>query len=368
MVNCFDITAFGAAADGKTDCTGAIQAALDEAGKVQGKVIIPPGKYLCGCVRVPAHVMIQGTYAWSFAENGGSILKLNATNAACLLDITGALGCCIDGVCLEGGGLGEEIHGILIRKENRTQYSRKTAEGTISGEDTPTVTNCRIANFSGDAVHYEKVWCFTIRNSMLCHSRHGLYMEGCDCFITDTWFSCNREDGVYADFFMSGTFTGCRFECNHGNGVFMYDCGVVQFGNNYFDANEKHGFYAAGTDEDFRGNLNFSGNIFYRSGYDLSGTKQQKDDTYSHLSVAHAANILINGNTFVGETRCPAYGVMIKQLRSSVVANNTFLNASCVQNLADLGGHKEDVVIVNNTGSDKSVPAVAGKSWPRFDD
>ena len=369
MLNCFDITDFGAVADGKTDCTQAIQAALNEAGKVQGRVIVPPGEYLCGYVHVPEHIMIQGTYAWSFAENGGSVLKLNDSEALCLLDITGAIGCCIDGICLDGGNLGEEVHGVLIRKEDRLQFVKKAVdgvEGQSGGEDTPTITNCRIGSFTGDAVRYEKVWCFTIRNSMLCYSRHGLYMEGCDCFITDTWFSYNREDGVHADFFMSGTFTGCRFECNHGNGVYMYDCGVVQFGNNYFDANEKHGFYAAGEEEDFRGNLNFNGNIFYRSGYDLSGKKREKDDSHSHISVAHATNIVINGNTFAGEKRCPAYGVTIRQLRSSVVANNTFMNASCIQNLVDLGGHKDEVVILNNTGLETLT--MAGKSWPRFED
>lgn len=366
MINCFDITDFGAVADGKADCTTAIQSALDEAGKVQGKVILPPGEYLCGTLHIPPHVMIQGTYAWSFAENGGSILRLNDSNALCLMDITGAIGCCIDGICFDGRNLGENVHGIMIKKENRTQYVRTTTEGPTGGEDTPTITNCRIGNFSGDAVHYEKVWCFTIRNSMLCYSRNGLYLNGCDCFITDTWFSYNRADGVYADSFMSGTFTGCRFECNYGNGVQMYDCGVIQFGNNYFDANEKYGFYAAGEKEDFRGNLNFSGNVFANSGYDLLGTKTGEDDCYSHISVAHATNVLINGNTFVGSKKSPAYGVIIKQLRNSVVANNTFMNASCVQNLLDLGEHKEDVIVSNNAGLDKVVGK--DKNWPRFED
>lgn len=366
MANCFNISDFGAVADGKTDCTVAIQNALNEAGKVQGKVIVPAGEYLCGYVRVPEHVMIQGTYAWSFAENGGSVLKLNDNSAPCLIDITGAIGCCIDGICLDGGNLGEDIHGILIRKENRTQYVKETTEGPTGGEDTPTITNCRIGNFSGDAVHYEKVWCFTIRNSMLCYSKNGLYMNGCDCFITDTWFSYNREDGVNSDFFMSGTFTGCRFECNYGNGVSMYDCGVIQFCNNYFDANEKNGFYAADENEDFRGNLNFSGNIFYRSGFDLSGKRLEDDEQFSHISVSHATNIVVNGNTFVAGNDCPAYGVTVKQLRDSVIANNSFMKASYKQNLKDLGGHKEEVMISNNAGV--GILAVKEKSWPRFED
>ncbi len=48
MFNVFDITEFGAICDGKTDCTSAIQSAIDAAGEVKGTVIIPPGIYLCG--------------------------------------------------------------------------------------------------------------------------------------------------------------------------------------------------------------------------------------------------------------------------------------------------------------------------------
>ncbi|MBP3627084.1 MAG: right-handed parallel beta-helix repeat-containing protein [Clostridia bacterium] len=364
MLNCFDITKFGAVADGKTDCTKAIQSALDEAGKVEGEVIVPPGEYLCGYVRVPRGVTVKGTYAWEFAKNGGSILKLNRSDVPCLMDITGGFGCCLDGICIDGGDLGEDIHGVMLKWEDRLE-SRKAFGGK---EDTPTIANCRISNFSGNAVHYEKVWCFSIRNSMLGFSKNGLYVHGCDAFITDTWFSCNKQDGVHAQRLMAATFTGCRIECNYSNGVYMYDCGVVQFGNCYYDANAKNGFYCADEGEDFRGNLTFNGNIFYRSGYDLDNTGVN-DETHSHICISHATNIIISGNNFVaGDSGalCPAYGVTIKQLRNSVIANNSFMYASSKQNLVDLGGHKDDMIITNNTG----LNALTSKEhpWPRFED
>ena len=61
MFNTFDITDFGAVADGRTDCTAAIQKALNAAGKVKGTVVIPPARFLCGYVKVPAYVTVKAT-------------------------------------------------------------------------------------------------------------------------------------------------------------------------------------------------------------------------------------------------------------------------------------------------------------------
>ena len=46
MINVFDVTEFGAVGDGVCDCTEAFQRAIDEAKKVKGTVIVPPGTYI----------------------------------------------------------------------------------------------------------------------------------------------------------------------------------------------------------------------------------------------------------------------------------------------------------------------------------
>ena len=46
MINVFDVTEFGAVGDGVCDCTEAFQRAIDEAEKVKGTVIVPPGTYI----------------------------------------------------------------------------------------------------------------------------------------------------------------------------------------------------------------------------------------------------------------------------------------------------------------------------------
>ena len=60
MHNVFDIMDYGARADGITDCTAAIQRAIDEAAKVRGGVLVPPGEYLGTVVRPAGRVHTGG--------------------------------------------------------------------------------------------------------------------------------------------------------------------------------------------------------------------------------------------------------------------------------------------------------------------
>lgn len=369
MFNTFDITDFGAVADGRTDCTAAIQKALNAAGKVKGMVVIPPARFLCGYVKVPAYVTVKGDAAWDFKmDQGGSVLELNDPNAKCLFDITGAFGCSITGISMDGKDLGEDVNGIMLWWEDRLQ-SRKPYGGA---EDTPAISDCRISNFSGDAVHFHNIWCFSIRHSMLCYSRNGLSLYGCDGFISDCWFSCNRQSGIDSRFFMSGTFTGNRIECNLGHGASFFDVGRVQFSNNDFDYNALCGFYAADANEDFRGNIVLTGNMFHVSGFE-SLDEKVPDKYKAHINISHAVNVIINGNSFIAEPytaeKCgPSYAVTFSQLKSSLIINNTMQNGAYVKNLNNLGGHKAEVVVSQNVGAENTVPTNAKSAWPRFDD
>ena len=140
MTNVFDITAYGAVGDGVTDCTSAIQRALDDAAKVEGKVIVPPGKYLTGQLKMGKRTRLEGESAWNFRADGVSVFLLNDPDAECLLDITGAFGCTIAGLCLDGRRLGGNIHGIYLYWERYNGGSE---------EDTPCIDDCRVGNFSG---------------------------------------------------------------------------------------------------------------------------------------------------------------------------------------------------------------------------
>ncbi|NQT21272.1 MAG: hypothetical protein HQ592_16310, partial [Planctomycetes bacterium] len=111
-----DAREFGAKGDGQADDTGAIQRALDAAGEAKGAVIVPPGTYCCSTLHLHSHTELRGLATYSYRDPGGSILRLADEAAKCLLDITGAIGCGVNGLCLEGEGHGTGIHGILLDK------------------------------------------------------------------------------------------------------------------------------------------------------------------------------------------------------------------------------------------------------------
>jgi len=55
----FNIRDFGAVGDGTTMNTKAIQAAIDEAGKKGGTVMIPEGRFLTGTLHLRSHVELH---------------------------------------------------------------------------------------------------------------------------------------------------------------------------------------------------------------------------------------------------------------------------------------------------------------------
>ena len=59
-MNRFNVLEFGAVGDNRTDCTAAIQKALDAAALVEGEVIVPPGKYRTGRLKMGCRTRLTG--------------------------------------------------------------------------------------------------------------------------------------------------------------------------------------------------------------------------------------------------------------------------------------------------------------------
>lgn len=339
----FDVRDFGAAGDGVTDDTAVLQAAIDSAAAVQGIVFIPPGRYLTGPLYGAPKIRLTGAANFSFREPGGSVLVLKpGCEAKALLDITFAYGISIDNLCLVGDGIEAErlVHGIGIFK---VDYGKQ--------EDTPCIDHCRIERFSGDAIHLQRIWCFSVRHCSCCFcGGAGILVRGWDGFILDNWLSGNRGAGYAAyDENASVTLTGNRIEWNRSGGIVARGGAKYNITGNYIDRSGCAGM-------DIQGGSDFAvtGNVIYRSGKPEWTTDPA---TSAHLILRSVAGVSFCGNSLaVGRddggkgSYSPATGMVLDSLTDCVVANNVLHNGA-TENLVLEAGSMENCSIMNNMGS-----------------
>ncbi|MCQ2445996.1 MAG: right-handed parallel beta-helix repeat-containing protein [Clostridia bacterium] len=347
MKNVFDITTYGAVGDGVTDSTAAIQAALDDAEKCRGVVTVPPGKYLTGKLRMGNGVILEGYAGWSFRSDGASTFILRDGETDCMIDITGAFGCAIRGLCMNGRRLGKNVHGVKL-------YWPVYNGG--SEEDTPTIDECRIGSFSGDGVRLEHIWCFSVRHSMLCHNGGaGLYVDGWDGFLIDNWFSGNAAGGlVGGPCAASITATGNRVEWNRRAGFYLPHCNCCNFTGNYFDRSGGPGLYLGAKDGEALA-ISATGNIIYRSGKPVEGGFEEEWDN-SHVRIIKGENVVFTGNTFrLGRDDggkgvwSPDYVACIEDSVATIFENNVWQGGSLKDGVL-LMGENDRVSVKNNIG------------------
>lgn len=368
MTNVFDVTDFGAVGDGKTDCTLAFQTAIDKAEKVKGAVAVPPGIYLCSTVYLKPSVCIYGFNGWGYRETGGSVIKLLDGESHCLIDMSGAFGGRVRDLQLLGNHCaGENVHGIYVRWEN--QDSRLSDDPVREDnvlpetcqigfrEDSITVEGCHIKNFSGDAIHLQKIWGFTVRNCMiLANGGNAMYVNGWDGWITDCVMHTNHGAGLFSDTRCAAiTMTGNRIEWNRNGGINVVNSSLLNITGNYFDRSYGPAISLVGSEMECH-DITATGNIFNRSGrYKKSFDENEYEN--SHLYFDNCCNLAITGNTFlVGNDDfgdggiSPAYGIAYKRLNSCCISGNTLFNGALKKKLVDLGGHMGDNCIMGNAG------------------
>ena len=287
MNTVFNILDFGAVPDGATDSTAAIQKALDAAGGCMGEVVVPPGVYRTRRLSMRPQTKLSGSSSWLFGAFGGSVFELDEGETECMIDITGAFGCQISGMNLDGRGIGEKICGIWLRWP---EYNGGGKEGT------PTVDDCRIGRFTGDGVHLEHIWCFSVRHSqMYRNSGAGLYIDGWDGFILDNWFSGNGNGGILGGpTATSLTITGNRVEWNRVGGFVIPSSIAMNITGNYFDRSGGPAL-KLGSDTGEVESVTVTGNFLYRSG--KPGEGLEKEEESSHVLMDHCINVTFTGNT-----------------------------------------------------------------------
>ncbi|MBP3626852.1 MAG: right-handed parallel beta-helix repeat-containing protein [Clostridia bacterium] len=346
MINVFDVTDFGAVGDGVTDCTESIQKALDAAGEVKGEVVIPPGKYLCGEVKVPESITVSGTHGWGYRDVGGSVLVLNNGDNTCLFNMTGAHGTKLSGLQFVGEEKGKNVHGIYVKWELYNGNGATFWDGytTDFHEDSIVIDDCQVRFFSGNGIHLDHIFAFTIRN---CHvirnGGNGIYIDGWDGWISNTIVSFNDLYGIRGENVCSSiTITGNRTEWNRMGG-YCFDCGgSIIINSNSFDRNMGPAIYLPDTKkgkEHWRSKYVINGNVFWRNGKPRK-TPFENELLSSHILIEKSANCIITSNTFEigiddggGGIKSPDYGIALISSNGIIVKDNVMGNAAVKQRM-----------------------------------
>ncbi len=338
---------FGAMGDNMTDDTAAIQSAFDAAEKNKDIVYFPAGVYLCHDLELRPQTGIQGVCNWGYFAPGGSVLKLNSADATCVLNITNAYCCTINGISIDGNArMGTGIHGIY-----------KHGPNSINREDSFKIERTRVADFSGDGVHIYRGWCYSIRHCNFANnSGNGLLADACDGFIEDNWFSGNDQAGVASYWWICSTmFTANRIEWNKKAGVFIKYGNVLQFNGNFFDRSGGPGLSINTGKSPDCDHVTITGNVFNRNGSRDSAVGTDED---CHLYMENMRSVSVVGNSFQagkddgGQTglASPTNGIVYDTMENMIIKDNIYHNGSMGEFFIDKGNHIDGIIIKDNVG------------------
>lgn len=342
-----DARAFGALGDGRADDTAALQRAIDAAAEKHGTVSLPPGTYLCSHLKLRPQTGLYSHPNFSYGANGGAVLKLNDPAAPCLLDLTGANGATVEGLCLDGANrMGTNVHGIMVDKPD---YGRH--------EDAWRIERCRISGFSGHGLYLNRIWCFSIRHSMICFNKgNGIWIRGWDGFILDNWLSGNGSAGYGAyEENAAVTMTGNRIEWNASAGIEIRGGNHYNITGNYFDRSGGPGIKVVGRGQSSSKVITITGNVIYRSGAPNWGLPEGPNN--AHVYFDNVQGLTCTGNTAnAGRDDggkgawSPRQGIVLHHLSDSIVKDNVLWRGALEKLVVDEGDHGDNVILRDNVG------------------
>lgn len=355
------VMSFGAKGDGQTDDTAAFAAALAAAAPIKGTVCVPDGTFLLSGITLPPHTGLVGNATWAYRTIGGSILKLHQPrpDTKGLIDITGACGATLNGLSLVGDRSGDAVPANLPAAPTPIHGIHMGPLDNKKEEDSPRIERCHISNFTGNGIHLDPVWCFSVRScEVIFNQGHALCVQGWDGFILDNWFSGNGGAGYSATGpNASVTMTGNRIEWNAGGGIRILGGGQYNITGNYIDRAGGPAITIAGRGAGSPSNcITITGNVIYRSGKPEWTSKTDEFES-CHVRLEDSRGIVFSGNSMCvgqddgGGVNSPTYGLVLHQLKNCVIQSNTLHIGALKQIILDRGGHGEGVLLKDNVGS-----------------
>ncbi len=346
---------FGALGDGIADDTEAIKAAFEQADKTSKSVFFPAGTYRTREVKVPAETEIKAQPTWSYSRSGRTVIVPASEDQRCVFNVSDAIGTTLYGLNFDGLAMGENIHGIYMNRE----------EHVTKVEHSLRIDTCRCANFTGNGIHAEGAWAVSVRKSQcIRNSGYGMYLDGCDAFIVDNWFSANGKAGFGGETWNSAVnFTSNRVEWNRECGVRLSGGMRYNLTGNYFDRSFGPALIIESA-ENFHKRLNkkhtvvpyaitVTGNNFVRSAKEGRG-----DALDCHIYLCRSAGVTINANTFSiwkddgrNGRISPENAITVSECAHCVITDNVMLPGAVKTLINDLGGHGDGMVIKDNTGA-----------------
>ncbi|MEI7437922.1 MAG: glycosyl hydrolase family 28-related protein [bacterium] len=328
-----NVQEYGARGDGQADDTGAIRAAIAALPVKGGVLFFPPGHYLTDTLYPPNFTTFLGHSAFGYQESGGTVISPFKPLQPRLVDLNGRKGVRLTGLTFHGRDMGEEMAGIYA------------ARGT-EHEQHIVVDSCKIEHFSGCglAMSESHVWC--LRHSIFCCNR----LDGADAsnsfdgWITDCMFVANGRYGLSLG--NSTTVNGCRIEHNGCAGLTVnrYYGQHLQINGNLFCSEKGPAI------EILEGNVRaiaITGNTIRISARGVL----DNPDRDCHVRVEGVQGLVFTGNALhILWANTPSYGMVLRGLKDSIVANNSLFKGAMKELIRDLGGHT-NTVIENNPGS-----------------